>query len=124
LAGFVEAGESVEACAVREVQEEARIDVDVQSICLAATQPWPLSRVEAASDGTSLMVAVFARSLTNAAPRPNAAELAEARWFPIEVVKRALAGERDALLQLPGREAIARHMIEAFVEAHGGRAGL
>ncbi len=41
-------------------------------------------------------------------------ELADARWFSKEHVKKALAGEATDL-SVPGKLAIARHLIESWV---------
>jgi len=44
LAGFVEVGETFEQAVVREVEEEAGVDVDVQSVKYLSSQPWPFPR--------------------------------------------------------------------------------
>ena len=53
LAGFVEVGESVEAAVIREVKEEAGIDVG--SVRYVASQPWPFP--------SSLMIACKAEAI-------------------------------------------------------------
>jgi NAD+ diphosphatase len=45
-------------------------------------------------------------------------ELADARWFSREHVKKALAGEATDL-SLPGKLAIARYLIERWVIGSG-----
>ncbi len=42
LAGFVEAGESLETCVVREIKEE--VGVDVRDVRYLGSQPWPFPR--------------------------------------------------------------------------------
>jgi len=44
------------------------------------------------------------------------AELAEARWFTRSELAAALAGDDAGSLALPGRIAIAHHLVRAFVE--------
>jgi NAD+ diphosphatase len=97
LAGFVEVGETLEEAVVREIREEAGIEIgDVRYF---GSQPWPLTG--------SLMVGFTARWASGeivAAPE----EIAEAGWFA-----------PDAMPQLPGRLSIARALIDDFVRRHG-----
>ena len=51
LAGFVEPGESLEECVVREIKEET--DIDVTDVSYFASQPWPFPN--------SLMIGFTAR---------------------------------------------------------------
>ncbi len=102
LAGFVEPGESLEAAVVREIEEEAGLEVtDVRYL---GSQPWPFP--------ASLMVA-FAASVADAdAVRPDGEEIVELRWYTREALAAA-AGE----IALPGSSSIARWMLE---EWYGG----
>ena len=119
LAGFCEAGESVEACAVREVQEEAGVEVEPSSVHLSITQAWPFVRVgETAGQGTSLMIALFARAVKGAVPKPDPHELAEARFFSEPEVR-----ELVAKLTTPpdGDLPVAFWMMKAWLEAGASR---
>lgn len=70
LAGFVEPGETLEQAVVREVAEEAGIDVvDVR---YEGSQPWPFP--------SQLMIGFTAR-YAGGELRVDETELAEARWF-------------------------------------------
>lgn len=93
LAGFLEAGETIEECVSREVREET--NVDVRGLHYFGSQSWPFPN--------SLMIA-FTAEYAGGEVRPDPAELADARWFPI-----------DALPQLPPRLSIARALIDATV---------
>lgn len=93
LAGFLEAGESVEEALVREVREEA--GVEVKNLRYFASQSWPFPN--------SLMIA-FTAEWAGGDIRIDENELADAQWFPI-----------DALPQLPPRLSIARALIDATV---------
>ena len=105
LAGFVEPGESMEAAVARELKEEAGIDVrGVRYIC---SQPWPFPN--------SLMIGAWAEAMDDSLTI-DANELDDARWFSREQVVAALAGATDASFQPPPRSAIARTLLEAWVD--------
>jgi NAD+ diphosphatase len=70
LAGFVEPGESLEACVAREVAEEVGLEVGTPRY--VASQGWPFPR--------SLMIA-FVAEHTGGEIRVDGTEIVEARWF-------------------------------------------
>jgi NAD+ diphosphatase len=111
LAGFVEAGESLETCVVREIKEE--VGIDVHSVRYLGSQPWPFPR--------SVMLG-FAAIGDPAAPLLFAdGEIAEGTWFTKDEVRSALelgdwGSEADAPLLLPGSISIARGMLESWVK--------
>jgi len=110
LAGFVEAGESLENAVRREVAEETGIVVG--DVRYAGSQPWPFPN--------SLMLGFHARA-TGAAPAPDGTELAEARWFSRAELAQALASGQ---VVPPGRTSIARALVEEwFGGALPGAAG-
>jgi NAD+ diphosphatase len=89
LAGFVEAGESLEDCVHREVAEE--VGLRVQGLRYFGSQSWPFPH--------SLMVAYTAQYAGGEiVPQPG--EIEDAQWFPI-----------DALPGIPPRFSIAGHLI-------------
>ena len=98
LAGFVEAGESLEECIHREVAEE--VGVRVADLRYYGSQSWPFPN--------SLMVAFSARWTDGDIVRQEA-EIEDARWFPI-----------DALPKIPPRFSISGHLIRDTVLALGG----
>ena len=106
LAGFVEVGESVEAAVVREVKEEAGIDV--HNVRYVASQPWPFP--------SSLMIACHAEAST-AELAIDKTELEDARWFTRDEVRRAVDGADDATFGAPPRTAIARTLLERWLGA-------
>jgi NAD+ diphosphatase len=114
LAGFVEAGESLEACVAREIAEE--VGVDVADIRYLGSQPWPFPR--------SLMLG-FAASADPGQPfRLQDAEIEEARWVSRTELREALAAEAAGTshwLGLPGPTSIARRMLESWAEIDQGR---
>ncbi|MCA3131421.1 MAG: NAD(+) diphosphatase [Betaproteobacteria bacterium] len=98
LAGFVEPGESLEECLVREVREE--VGVEVRNLRYFSSQPWPFPH--------SLMVA-FHCEWASGHIVCQEGEIEDAGWFSPE-----------ALPVLPNRVSIARRLIEdALRELHG-----
>ena len=108
LAGFVEAGEALEATVAREIGEE--IGVRVTDIGYLGSQPWPFPR--------SLMVGFVARAEPGAVLSPRPGEIEEAHWAPRDQVRRILAAGGSAEgITLPGGVSIARHMVEGWAAA-------
>ncbi|MEV4318554.1 NAD(+) diphosphatase [Actinocrispum sp. NPDC049592] len=110
LAGFVEAGESLEACVAREIAEEVGVTVD--DIRYLGSQPWPFPR--------SLMLGFAASADPEQQIRLQDGEIEEARWVDRAEVKIALAAEaagEDHWLGLPGPTSIARRMLESWTAA-------
>jgi len=110
LAGFVEAGESFEACVAREIHEE--IGLTVRDVRYLGSQPWPFPR--------SLMVGFHAVGDPTEDFSFNDGEIAEAAWFTRDEVRAALAvgdwsnNSSDSKLLLPGSISIARVIIESW----------
>ncbi len=95
LAGFVEAGESIEACIHREVAEEVGVQVD--QLRYFGSQSWPFPN--------SLMIAFTAR-WAGGDIVPQASEIEDAQWFDI-----------DTLPNIPPRFSISGHLIRDTVAA-------
>ena len=105
LAGFIEPGESIEAAVAREIKEEAGIDV--RNVRYLTSQPWPFPN--------SLMIGAWAEAIGDSLAI-DANELEDARWFTRGEVVAALAHGPDAPFQPPPRSAIARTLLEAWVD--------
>ena len=101
FAGFVEPGESFEHCVIREVREEA--GVELTKINYLGSQPWPFP--------ASLMIAFEAITNTPELARPDGDEIEEIRWFSREDMKSAIL---DKSLILPFEISVARQMINAW----------
>ena len=93
LAGFVEAGETLEQCVERETAEE--VNVRITDLRYQGSQSWPFPH--------SLMLAFTAR-WTGGEIVSQAGEIEDAQWFPI-----------DALPMIPPRFSISGHLIRDTV---------
>ncbi|HEY9620710.1 MAG TPA: NAD(+) diphosphatase [Crinalium sp.] len=93
LAGFVEAGESLEEAIAREVREE--VGVELTDIRYFGSQPWPFPN--------SLMIG-FTATYAGGAIVLEEAEIEDARWF-----------HKHDLPKIPPRLSIARKLIDWFV---------
>lgn len=92
LAGFVEAGETLEDCVVREVREE--VGITVGDVRYQSSQPWPFPH--------SLMIGFRARYQSGDLVL-DATEIAEADWY-----------RRDELPRLPNSISISRRLIDEW----------
>jgi len=102
LAGFVEAGESLEHAVAREVAEE--VGVTVGEVSYVGSQPWPFP--------CSLMLAFTARTTSpRSAPRLADGEISFARWFSRTELRAAI---EDGSLLLPMRASIAFFLIQSW----------
>ncbi len=92
LAGFVEAGESIEEAITREVREE--VGFEVTNLRYFGSQPWPFPN--------SLMIG-FITEYAGGELRIDPTEIEDAGWY-----------EADDFPPIPPRVSIARAMIDAF----------
>jgi NAD+ diphosphatase len=97
LAGFLEAGETIEQAIRREVHEEVGVDID--GLRYFGSQSWPFPH--------SLMIA-FRAEWAAGMIRVDPHELADAQWF-----------DPDDLPQLPPRLSIARALIDSALSELG-----
>lgn len=104
FAGFVEAGESLEATVHREIEEES--GVRLASLRYISSQAWPYPR--------SLMVGFRATVSDDSRARPDGEEIVDVRWFTRAEIASALAG--DGPVGLPGPASIARALILDWFE--------
>ena len=111
IAGFVEAGESLEACVAREVAEE--VGVAVRDIRYLGSQPWPFPR--------SLMLGFSAVADATQPLRLADGEIEDALWVSRAQLRAAAArGDwaaqtDDGALLLPPPVSIARAMLDAWL---------
>jgi len=94
LAGFVEAGETLEECAIREVREE--VGIDITNLRYFRSQSWPFPN--------SLMVA-FTADYVSGVITPDTSEIEVANWFLL-----------SALPPLPNPMSIARQLIDSVCD--------
>ncbi|HVW40874.1 MAG TPA: NAD(+) diphosphatase [Amycolatopsis sp.] len=118
LAGFVEAGESLEGCVVREIREE--VGAEVTDVRYLGSQPWPFPR--------SIMLGFAARADSSRPLQPADGEIEEALWVPRADVRAAFENDGEPVpildgastMMLPGNSSIARVMLEAWAYADPG----
>ncbi len=100
LAGFVEAGESLEQAVIREVREETAVRVD--EITYAGSQPWPYP--------SNLMLGCYARAIATE-PVVDGVEIEAASWFSrAELAEEITRGA----VRLPPSVSISRRLIEGW----------
>lgn len=104
FAGFVEAGESAESALHREVHEEA--GVRLSSVEALGSQAWPYPQ--------SLMLGYLAVATDVRAARADGEEINEVRWFDLDEIGAALAGESE--VTLPGTASIAHRLIRTWYD--------
>lgn len=105
LAGFIEPGETIEDAVRRETFEEAGIRVG--PVRYHSSQPWPFP--------SSLMVGCIGEALTTDIVIDRT-ELEDCRWFGRDEVEAMLAGTHPEGLFCPPKLAIARMLIEAWID--------
>jgi len=93
IAGFNEAGESLEETVRREIFEE--VNILVKDVCYIKSQPWPFPN--------SLMIGFFARYQSGEL-KPDGIEIEDARWF-----------SRDNLPELPRKGSLSRYLIDCWI---------
>jgi NAD+ diphosphatase len=92
VAGFLDFGESLEECAIREVREETGIEIC--NVRYIGSQNWPFP---------AQLMAGFVADYAGGEIQVEINELEDARWF-----------QPDALPLLPGKRSIARWIIDNF----------
>jgi NAD+ diphosphatase len=100
LAGYVEAGETLEHAVVREVFEE--VGIRVGDVRYVASQPWPFP--------SSLMLAFRAKATTTEL-NIDGDEIAEARWFTRDELRLAITG---GSLRLPMSASVAFYLVDGW----------
>lgn len=93
LAGFVDPGETLEQCVVREVLEE--VGIKVKNVRYISSQPWPFSH--------SLMIG-FSCEWESGEIQIDPSEIEDAAWFDL-----------SHLPQLPPQLSLARMLIDQLV---------
>lgn len=104
LAGYVEAGESLEECAAREVFEE--VGSTIHSLSYVASQPWPLSQ--------SMMIGYLAKT-DDPALCLDAEEIEDAKWVDKEDIKKILSGDTSGQIFLPPEFTIAGTLLRHWI---------
>ena len=101
IAGFVEAGESLEQACWREVMEE--VGVELTAISYVSSQPWPMPR--------SLMLG-FVASTQQSTVHPDGDEIAWGRFWTRDELREAL---QESEIKLPGGASIGGQLIASWL---------
>ena len=122
LAGFLDVGETLEQCIVRETLEESGVHVDISSVTFDSSQPWPFPN--------SFMIGFRAEALHNKndptllpSIQVDECEMEDVKWFHKDYVAARLQGGSTALeeyqslseaeqeFHIPGKASLARILI-------------
>ena len=104
LAGFVDPGESLEETVIREVKEEAGIDVT--EVKYLASQPWPFP--------SSIMLGFTAKALS-AEIHVDLDELDDAKWFTREELsQQGEWGDKGPGFKKTRSDSISRFLVETW----------
>ncbi|NPE27603.1 NAD(+) diphosphatase [Methanococcoides sp. SA1] len=96
VAGFVEAGETIEHAVHREIKEE--VGVSIKELSYFGSQPWPFP--------SSLMIG-FTATYESGDIEIDTNEIEDAKWFPLNKVPTP-----------PSKKSITGSLIELFIEKH------
>ena len=100
LAGFMEVGETIEQCCIRETYEESGVQVDPTTIQYVTSQPWPFPQsIMVGFYGRAYPVSINATSSSSSSSNDNSIvvlpeiiidtkEMEDIRWFSKEYVKQ------------------------------------
>ncbi|WP_462171498.1 NAD(+) diphosphatase [Pseudoalteromonas xiamenensis] len=104
LAGFVDPGESLEQAVIREVEEEA--GVQVQEVEYVASQSWPFP--------SSIMLGFFAKT-NNPEIYVDKDELDDAKWFSRKDLNDFSEwGHQEPGYKLTRKDSISRYLVETW----------
>lgn len=96
LAGFVEAGETLEECVKREIKEE--VNIEVKNIKYFGSQSWPFPN--------SYMIG-FTAEYESGEIKVDGNELSDAKWFSVNEIP-----------SIPGSISISRKLIDWYIEKY------
>lgn len=121
LSGFVEPCESIEEAVCREIYEESGIVIDISTVQILRSQPWPIGR----TGGCELMIGC---SCVASSIEINIQDddVREVRWFTVEEITQMLTfstNNHQAMMNpaidhpvIPGPYAIAYHLLKYGVD--------
>jgi NAD+ diphosphatase len=105
LAGFIEAGESIEEAVRRESYEESGIYTD--HVVYHSSQPWPFP--------STLMIGCLAYATSTEINIDNQ-EIEEARWFSLDEVDLIVKGQHPDKITIPSERTIANQLITYWIK--------
>ena len=106
LAGFIDPAETLEQAVIREVKEEA--GVNVSNVQYVTSQPWPFP--------SSLMLGFYATA-DDPSINIDDEEIRDAKWFTADEVRTfGNWGDEGDNYKLPRKESIARYLIDCWLE--------
>lgn len=112
LAGFVEVGETLEQCVVRETEEEAGVPTHLESVQYKRSQPWPFP--------SSLMLGYFATAVGDVGVLPTVkvqeSEMEDVRWVSRAELQAALGASA-------GSTSLDKSIISPLPPSHAAAGG-
>ena len=110
LAGFLEVGETIETCMIRETFEESNVDVDPDTVKIIATQPWVFP--------SSLMIGCYGVAKNDGLPsiKVDENEMEDVKWFHRSEVTAGLSSKgENGSLNFPGKSSLGRWIINSWI---------
>ena len=110
LSGFLDMGETLAEGCAREVLEESGIHIDLHTVEIVGSQPWPIGR----GGSHEIMVGCVAKACSESIAI-NQDEMDTVQWVDMHTLQQALSGK--ASFNIPPPIAIAHQLITSWMQS-------